>query len=280
MPQIAESQLTIDLSVLSAEPADEYHAKAGEYLSSHQLLDFMACPRLYRKKQLGLIAAPRMSETPALLVGRATHVRILEGRDVYETEFALGGPINPKTQKPFGSGTKAFAEFRERAEAEGKAVLSHEQVELIEQMAAGVMMHDEAADLLLHGRSEGVVRAEYCGTPSQIRIDWLHPHRGLVDLKTTADLTWFENETKRRRYHNQLAFYQAVLAQVIDQYVPVHLIAIEKIEPFRCGVWHVSDNTLAIARRENEAAIHRLLACQANDHWPTGYEEIRLLDVP
>ncbi|MEX0653674.1 MAG: PD-(D/E)XK nuclease-like domain-containing protein [Phycisphaeraceae bacterium] len=273
MPQINAHDVTIDLSVLTAEPADEYHAKAGEYLSSHQLLDFMACPWLYRKKQLGLIVD---SDSPALLVGRATHVRILEGRDVYEAEFAFGGPVNPKTGKPFGSGTKAFAEW---AEAQGKPVLSHEHVELIEQMASGVAMNDEAVDLLLYGRSEGVIRTTYSDTPCQIRIDWVHPHRGLVDLKTTADLTWFENETKRRRYHNQLAFYQAVLAQVIDQYVPVYLIAIEKVEPFRCGVWHVSDNTLAIARQENEAAIARLRRAWEIDAFPTGYEDIRVMEV-
>jgi hypothetical protein len=273
MPQNDERDLVIDLGVLIAEPADEYHAKAGEYLSSHQLLDFMACPWLYRKKRLGLIAD---DDTPALLVGRATHVRILEGRDAYEAQFAFGGPINPSTNKPFGSNTKAFAEW---AAAQGKPVLSHDNVDLIEQMASGVAMNDEAVNLILYGRSEGVVRANYCEAPCQVRLDWVHPHRGIVDLKTTADLTWFENECKRRRYHNQLAFYQAVLAQVIGQLVPVYLIGIEKVEPFRCGVWRLSDNTLAIARQENEAAIRRLRRASEIDAFPTGYEEIRILDV-
>lgn len=274
MPQIIDDNLVIDLNVLSAEPAEEYHAQAGEYLSSHQLLDFMACPWLYRKKQLGLIPD---EDTPALLLGRAAHTRILEGRDAYESQYALGGPINPKTNKPFGSTTKAFAEW---AEVQGKPVLSHENVELIEKMASGVGMSDEAVDLLLYGRSEGVVRAEYCGTPCQIRIDWTHPQRGIVDLKTTADLTWFENDAKRRRYHNQVAFYQAVLAQVIDQYVPVYIIAVEKAEPYRCGVWRVGDNTLAIARQENEEAIRRLRRAWEIDAFPTGYEVIRILDFP
>ena len=274
MPQNVETDFAIDLNVLSAEPAEEYHAKAGKYLSSHQLLDFMACPWLYRKKQLGLIAD---EYTPALLIGSAAHCRILEGRDAYESQFALGGPINPRTNKPFGSNTKAFAEW---AKAQGKPVLSHDQVELIEQMASGVAMNDEALDLLLYGRSEGVVRAEYCGTPCQIRIDWVHPHRGIVDLKTTADLTWFENDARRRRYHHQMAFYQAVLGQVIDELVPVYLIGVEKVEPFRCGVWRVSDDTLAIAQRENEAAIRRLRRAWEIDAFPTGYEVIRILDFP
>jgi len=266
--------IAVDLNVLTAEPAEAYHAKAGEYLSSHQLLDFIRCPWLHRKKALGLIEG---KDSPAYLVGRAAHVRILEGRDAYGAAFALGGPINPKTGKPYGSATKAFAEW---ARGQGKPVLSHEQVELIEQMASGVAMNSEAVDLLLYGRSEGVVRTEYCGATCQARIDWLHPHRGIVDFKTCDDLTWFEADARRYGYRHQVAFYRAVLAQPLDGLlVPVYLIAVEKKEPFRCGVWRVSDDTLTIAQRENEAAIRRLLACRDQDHWPTGYEEVRVLDV-
>ena len=218
------------------------------------------------------------TESASYLIGRAAHVRILEGRDAFEAAFALGGPINEKTGKPFGTATKAFAEW---AAIQGKPVLAHDQVDLVEQMASGVAMNDEAVALLLYGRAEGVVRTEYCGTPCQIRIDWLHPHRGIVDFKTCDDLTWFEADARRYGYHRQVAFYRAVLAQALgDTLVPVHLIAVEKKEPFRCGVWRVGDDTLARAQRENEAAIRRLLICRERDEWPTGYEEIRVLDVP
>lgn len=267
------NDICIDLSVLTAEPAEEYHSKAGQYLSSHQLIDFMECPWLYRKKQLGLIGN---ADTGARLVGRGIHCRILEGRDAYESQFALGGPINKTTGKPFGKDTKAF---RDWCEAYGKPGIHHDDLALIENMASGVAMNDEAVDLLLYGRSEGVIRTEYRGAPSQIRIDWTHPHRGIVDLKSTADLTWFENEAKRRRYVNQIAFYQAVLGQVSGELVPVYLIAVEKVEPFRCGVWRVSDDTLATARQENEAAIRRLRHAWETDEFPTGYEGIRMLDI-
>ena len=40
---------------LIQEPAEEYHAKAKQHLSSHQLGNFRRCPALYRKKQLGLV---------------------------------------------------------------------------------------------------------------------------------------------------------------------------------------------------------------------------------
>lgn len=265
----------IDLNVLEAEPAATYHEQASRFLSSHQLLDFIRCPWLYRKKDLKLIG--RAVESTSYLIGRATHVLILEGREAYEASFALGGPINERTGKPFGAGTKAFAEW---AAIQGKPVLSHEQVELVEQMASGVTMNDEAVSLLRHGRSEGVVRTEYCGTPCQIRMDWLHPERGIVDLKTCDDLTWFEADARRYDYHRQMAFYRAVLAQTLGgTLVPVHLIAVEKKEPFRCGVWRIGDDTLAQAQRENEAAIRRLLACVQRDEWPTGYENVRVLEV-
>jgi hypothetical protein len=61
--------------------------------------------------------------------------------------------------------------------------------------------------------------------------------------------------------------------------VPVYLIAVEKKQPFRCGVWRVSDDCLAAARRDNEAAIERLTSCRSENVWPTGYEAVRLLDV-
>ena len=97
-----EDTLHIDLDLLTHEPADEYHAKSSEHMSSHQLLDFMKCPWLFRKKRLGLV---KDKDTPTYLVGRAAHVRILEGTDRYEESFALGGPVNPSSGRPFGANT-------------------------------------------------------------------------------------------------------------------------------------------------------------------------------
>jgi hypothetical protein len=268
-----KNNLYIPTDILISEPADEYHAKAIDHLSSHQLLDFMKCPYLHHKKRTGQIEE---KESTSYLIGRAAHVRILEGRTEYESQFAMGGPINPTTGKPYGSLTKKFAEWKEK---QGKPVLTFEQTELVEQMACGVAIHDTAVDLISYGIAEGVIRADYCGVPCQIRLDWLNPNRGIVDFKTCDDLTWFEADARRYRYANQMGFYQAVLKEAIGEYVPVHLIAIEKKQPHRCGVWCVSDDCLAMARRDNEDAIERLKFCRKKGIWPTGYEEIRLLDI-
>lgn len=263
----------IDTNILTFEPDEVYHAQANRYLSSHQLMDFIRCPLLYRKKRLGLIDN---TETPTFLVGKAGHVRILEGFEAYQDRFALGGPINPTTGKPYGSLTKKFAEWRD---IQQKPVLSQDQADLVEQMDIGVQQNGHAVALISRGVAEGIVRTEYCGLPCQIRVDWLNPQCGIVDLKTCDDLTYFEADARRYKYHNQLAFYQAVLKEATGALVPAHLIAIEKKEPFRCGVWRMSDDCLATARRDNEAMIERLKSCREENVWPTGYEEIRVLDI-
>lgn len=261
-----------DLSFLIREPAEVYHAQGTKFLSSHQLADFRRNPPLFRKKELGLV---KEEDRPAYLIGRAAHTLFLEGREAYEKQYAFGGPINPKTGEPFGSRTKAFQDW---AEAQGKPVLSDDQVALIDNMNAAVYAHEHASALLADGVPEGVVRAEFCDVACQARFDWLSAQRGIVDLKTCDNLDWLQMDARSYGYAHQLAFYRAILAGVCGLIVPVHLIAVEKREPFRCGVWRMSEEVLGIAQKENEEAIERLKACRERDNYPTGYEDIRVFD--
>jgi hypothetical protein len=260
---------------ITHESAETYRAKAGEYLTSHRLADFRKSPLLYHWKRQGLA---KDEDRPAYQIGRAGHVLILEGRERFEQEYEIGGPINPRTGLPFGAGTKAFTEW---AEAQGKPVLTAEQAQLVEHMHAGVMAHDLARRMLADGVAEGVVRCIYRGVASQIRIDWYSSQFGIVDLKTADDLTWFESDARRFGYAHQLAFYRAVFATAATKSpldVPVHLIAVEKKEPFRCGVWRLGEDVLAIAQKDNEQAIDRLKQCMQTAAWPTGYEQVRAFD--
>jgi hypothetical protein len=175
----------IDLArVLIREPAETYHALRGDCLTSHRLAEFRSCPLLFRRKEMGLIPD---RDSHAFLVGRAAHTLILEGRGRYEAEYAVGGPINEKTGKPYGSSTKAFAEW---AEKRGKPVLADTDAATVEQMAASVREHLFARELLAEGVAEGVVRGRMNGVMCQARFDWINPKdgRGLVDLKTCDSL--------------------------------------------------------------------------------------------
>lgn len=258
---------------LIQEPAEAYHAKSGEYLTSHLLADFRRCPVLYHRKRLGLIA--EREDRPAYLVGRAAHTVILEGEVAFSVRYAVGGPVNPQTGLPFGTQTKTWAQW---AAAQKKEVITEDQRFLVNRIADSVRQHAQAQNLLASGYAERVVRSNYKARFCQIRMDWFDPHLGIADLKTCDDLAWFEADARRYGYIHQLAFYRAVLAQVIGIYVPCHFIAVEKKEPFRCGVWRISPEVVAAAQGENELAIQALNACQVRNYWPTGYEELRRFD--
>jgi hypothetical protein len=260
------------LDHLIVEPEAVYAARRKDHLSSHALAEFRKNPRLYQLKQIGLVVE---EERAAFITGRAAHCRVLEGEAEFRRRFAIGGPINPKTNKPFGQDTKAYNEW---AAALGKPAISMDTADLCDRLARAVGEHEAAAALIAEGQAEGVVRAEFGGIPSQIRIDWTHPENGIVDLKTIDDLDYFEMQARSFGYAHQLAFYSAVLAQVAGHKPDVHVIAVEKKEPFRVGVWRFSDQVLDTAARENLAAIERLKICRDQDHWPTGYEQIRQFD--
>lgn len=119
---------------LIIEPAETYHAKASENLSSHQLADFRKCPSLYWKKHSGLISD---KDSAAYAFGRAAHTLILEGRDAFEREYAIGGPINPKTGKPFGSSTGAYASWL--AESGKQAAVTGDESITLELMEQSVL---------------------------------------------------------------------------------------------------------------------------------------------
>lgn len=260
------------LAFLIREPAEVYHARSKEHLTSHALADFRENPLLYRKRQLGLIIE---EDRPAFQVGRAAHTLILEGRDAYRRQYAFGGPTNPATGKLFDSRSKAYQEWAER---QAKPVLTDRQAALVEELAAAVERHPVAGELLAEGVPEGVIRRDYGGVPSQARLDWLNPAKGIVDLKTCDHLKYLEADARSFGYLHQLAFYRALFALATGDVLPVYLIAVEKREPYRCGVWCIEPNVLAVAERDNEAALERLVRCRQLDHWPTGYEELRVFD--
>jgi hypothetical protein len=254
-----------------AEPAAEYHAKRDRFLSSHALADFRRCPALFRKKETGEISD---EDRPAYVIGRAAHTLILEGTVQFESEYTVGEPINEKTGKPYGKSTLAYQSW---LESQDKAVISPKDFDFIQRLQTAVNTHIIAGNMLHEGVAEGVIRANYCDTPCQIRMDFFNPEYGIIDLKTCDNLDYFEADSRRFQYVYQAAFYRAILREASSNNYPFHLIAVEKNEPFRCGVWRISGEALDFAGAENKAAIERLKHCRAENLWPTGYEEVRTI---
>ena len=275
------------LNIFADIDAEEYHqaARDGKYLSSHLLGDFRRAPKLYRMKMSGEIEP---TESAALTMGRAVHSLILEGRSVFEKEFMVSdGPVNPKTGEPFGRLTKAY---REWAAAQDKCVVTGQEFSLMAKMQQSVWTHPVAMQLLDEGIAEQTVRTHYCGEPCQIRMDWFRSeYEGrpvICDLKTCENIDWFESDARRYGYPHQAAFYRSVLLEAWRDFerhdigeVDCYLIAVEKREPYRCGVWKFTDAILEASARENERAIAELQECRSLNRWPTRLEDLRVMDI-
>ena len=270
------------LSFFADVPADEYHqaARDGKFLSSHLLGDFRKSPRLYHKKINGEIEP---TESAALAVGRAVHVLVLEGRARFDEEFLVtDGPVNPKTGEPFGKTTKAY---REWAASQSKEVVGGADFAFMSKLRESVWAHPVARELLDDGIAEQTVRTHYCGEPCQIRMDWFRSNYGgrpaICDLKTCETLDYFEGDARRFGYPQQMAFYREVLRTASEGAVEAdsYLIAVEKREPMRCGVWKLTDGILQACALENERAIAELRSCRSDNVWPTRTEDMRILDI-
>lgn len=262
-------------------PEEQYHAegRSGAWLQSHALALFRRSPAAYDRMRRGAAGA-KDEPKDAFAFGRAAHCYVLEGVAEFARRYATdeARPVNPKTGKPFGSATKEYAAW---AAGVGKEIVSASDFATIRAMAAAVAAHPVAAPLLRCGMAERVARTHYAGMNCQIRMDYVSAENGIADLKTCRDIDRFEWDALEYGYIWQLAFYRAVLRVVtLGWEAPCRIVAVEKAEPFRCGVWRVPAWALDHAEKVNEERMLRLARCIEADAWPEPeeWEAERLLD--
>lgn len=256
-------------------PEDDgvYHGKAysGEYVSSTLLSSFRKSPYLYWATIKGFI---ERTDTPAFRFGRLAHKMILEPERAFMDAYAVGGPVNPKTGKPFGQETKAWADY----EAEiGKPIVSEDDYDKVRAMRYSVMTHPEAAPFLTGHMYETIFRAETCGVNCQIKVDAINGRGNdiyLVDLKTCDDLNFFEQDAARFQYVHQAALYHMVFQLVTGVDARVYIVAVEKRMPFRTGVFSAKGSIVG-AQCDVSRELVELNRCRKHDEWPTGFEMIR-----
>ena len=201
----------------------------------------------------------------------------------FDGEFLVtDGPVNPKTGEPFGKLTKAY---REWTASQTKDIVTGPDFAFMSKLRESVWAHPVACELLDDGIAEQTVRTRYCDEPCQIRMDWFRTDYDgrpvICDLKTCETLDYFEGDARRFGYPQQMSFYREVLrtASGGEVVADCYLVAVEKREPLRCGVWKLTDGLLESCALENERAIAELRKCRRENNWPTRTEDLRILDV-
>ena len=257
---------------LAHEPWADYHAKRAEYVTAHSLSTFRRCPLEFIMERRGELVKP---DSPAFAFGRACHTLILEGEAALQEQYVVGAPINPKTQRPYGRDTKAYAEW---LAAQTRPVISTEELELATAMRESVQAHDVACALLSDGEPEGVLRGEWCGVQCQSRLDWYSDGAGIVDLKTCEDLDRFERDLRAFEYAEQVGGFYYGFAQELG--LPANgaaIIAVEKRQPYRTGVWQFTDTSLKTLVERTEQDLLAVAKALETGQFRTRYEEARWL---
>jgi len=128
-------------------PSEEYHkaTKDVEYISSHRLSIFRRCPLEYHKHITGEIPE---GDTTTFRQGRMAHTLVLEGAEKFSEEYLVAsGPVNPKTDAPFGPTSKAYLDW---AAAQAKPIVSPDEFAVFGKMSTAVRAHDKAKELLMN----------------------------------------------------------------------------------------------------------------------------------
>lgn len=266
-----------------------YHASPIEVCSAHRLQKFLDSPPAYKAWFDGQIDE---IDKPAYVFGRAAHVFILEGIVAFEDRYlASDGPINPKTDRPYGRDTQKYAEWLAAQKETGKEIITDNELELIHGMDDAIWNCDISAYLLdgSCGVPEVTLRAEIEGVNCQSRIDWIDDKcKCFVDLKTTSELgqpprddkPWscdFVRDAERFGYLHQMAFYRLMIRSVYGVNYDCCMIAVESKPPHEVAVFEISKPTLDLKEAEVLAGIREYRKCVESDNWPSRFDRMFVL---
>lgn len=269
----------------------EYREREG--ISSTELKKIMRSPAHYRYWKDN----PEESDTPSLLLGRASHKYVLETYDFYNEfeiarEFRYGSKADKEETQNFicqkaievGKGDEwdSFILTNPKKEdvvsfyrslVADKDVITQEQFEQIDAMRTAAYATPFVAKLL-SGEKElsfwGV--DEDTGLTIKCRPDCITEWNGkriLVDYKTAQDVenTKFCRDSIKFGYDLQLAYYLDILKQNTGLDYMVVIIAQEKTAPYVTNVFQLSENYLECGRELYKEMLKVYKECEETDNW-------------
>jgi exodeoxyribonuclease VIII len=249
----------------------EYHAHPAISKSGLDRID--QSPAHYR----AWLESPHET-TPALTFGSAAHAYILERKVFDQTYVVMSEKIDRRTK----AGKEAWEAFH--AEANGREVLTLDDMATLEAMAYSISQHPVAEELLDPGAGNPEVSffSELSGVNVKCRPDWLRHDGIVVDLKTTdnAGPNAFAKSCAKWRYHVQSAFYSDVLANEEFDVKAFVFIAVEKSAPFAVGVYELDIESLEAGREAYQRNLDTYKRCLESGHWPAYSNSIETLTLP
>lgn len=236
-------------------PADQYHALP--YVSSSFLKKFRVNPAS---------ALLPVEQTPAMVLGSASHAYSLEGDEVFLSEFAVAPSGIDKRTKV---GKDEWAQFE--AANDGKTLLTPDQFSAVIGIDKSLRSHPLSSVLLKRGTPELTLIWDdpETGLRCKARID-LDPQRGaLIDYKTCADVAKFDRQIIALNYDIQAGHYSIGGEECKIDHDTFIFIAAQTSEPYpvRCGF--LDPGWMSWAKDETRRLYRLVAECKAKNHYPS-----------
>ena len=207
-------------------------------------------------------------DKPQFAIGRAAHRLLLEGRDGFENEFA----IRPDQWTDWRS--KDARMWREAALAEGKTVITLDDLAAIQGMAASLAAHPLIRAGILDGYVERslVWRDKATGVWLKSRPDCIpNASADYADLKSTTSV---KTDDLRRTigafsYHMQAGLTAMASREVLGRDLQsFSLVFTEKAPPFCVRVVTLKPADIELGMSQVRAAIDLFAECWESGQWP------------
>jgi hypothetical protein len=203
-------------------------------------------------------------ETPAMLLGRATHTAVFE-------------PLRFQLDYAIWQGDRrgaAFQQFADEATAQGRSILKENEYSTALAIRDSVRGIPEIAALLEKGQPETSLFwvNPQTGLACKGRLDWIAGEGAILDLKTTSsiDPRRFSAHAWEYGYFHQAAMYQEgyAVSSGMGTILRFGIIAVEKDTPHACRIYWLDPDSLSRAWREYQGWLNQVKGCMASGIWP------------
>jgi hypothetical protein len=240
--------------------------------------------------------------TPALVLGRAIHARVLEP-DRFADCFRVAGRCSADTkggERCSRTGTHLLADPRDAWVCSQHydrdypppvrsdfTTITPEQRDIANAVAGAIDSH-AMAGRLLRAKTEAELSIVWddplTGIRCKARLDAYAPVAGgtIPDIKTALDgdpLT-FRRTLLKWGYHRKAWFYLRGAKAVGLEARHFPIIAAEKAPPWAVVVYRVDDDVISYLENHMTALLELYALCEARQEWPSYSEIIREVSLP
>lgn len=271
-------------------PADVYHERVLGLVNKGALdvLD-RKTPQHYRH----WLTAEPITDTPALVLGKAFHVRVLQpdlfgriycAKQNHPYSRPSSRQINAKKPSPESVAAIRYWSEWDSSHA-GLVELDEDAMEQLTGMYDSVMRDPIAGPALARGRSEVVARwaDPRTGIECKAMLDsWLEDVSILPDLKSTDDASdgAFSRSIAKWRYHVQSAHYRAAVKALTGEVADMPFVAVEKEAPYAVNILRLGPESMRKGDEIRERAMDRMNECLATDTWPGYANGVTTVELP